>query len=136
MKEYVDTWGIYNWNFSHGENFIHPEDYKRVEEYERAYQVNFFRYKIFYCASINDDGYLALEYREQQYHVRPDLYQIVPTPKFVLGDHVREINDHSREGVIYQVVWHYKRKRVYYHVRRGERYSNKYNFENEIELIP
>ena len=106
LANLVNTWGRCVWLPSDGVEHIHPDDRQNLPG--RA-----FGYMLFHCTEVTSDNYLLLKHGDIQIQVRSSIYRIESeiSPKFAIGDHVREINDPSQVGTIRAICHHVKRSR-------------------------
>lgn len=126
MSEYQGTWGLYTWDPSNME-MIHPDERQGATP-EKYYG------KVFHCIGNTKDQYLILYFAGEQYLVRSNLYQLVSPPQFNFGDVVMD-KTLQRQGTILYIWWHFKRTKVYYILLVDNRYSKKWCWEEELELV-
>ncbi|MBI5929807.1 MAG: hypothetical protein HY862_10890 [Chloroflexi bacterium] len=128
MSNYVGTWGLYSWFRENGEHLLHPD-----ERSDKAYE-NYYG-RVFFCSGETEDGYLILDFASTQYRVRPDIYQVAPTPPFKFGDKVRYKTKPERVGIILGLNWHFKRgEPMYTLIIEGKR-AKKIYYAADLELI-
>ena len=80
MADPAGTWGLYQWFREYGEQLIHPDD---LGAFERL-QPNS---KVFLCEE-EQAGYLVLQYDQERYRVKPDLFKPVAPPKRIFRERV------------------------------------------------
>ncbi len=129
MEEYKNTWGLYPWFPERGEHLIHPTQRQDIP-------TNSYYGRVFYCSGTSDDGYLILHFINRDYLVKPDLYRVVPDPKFNFGDWVKFIKASNIViGMILGIGWHFRENRECYTLTMNDRKLKKRYWAEDLELI-
>lgn len=66
--------------------------------------------------------------------IKPEGFNIIGTPAFVIGDTVN-IKNKNKQGTIYGIAWHYKRECFYYFVEYSDRKSTCMYFDEDFEKV-
>ncbi|MFL9454173.1 hypothetical protein AB0758_24145 [Tolypothrix bouteillei VB521301_2] len=127
MSNNVGTWGLYQWFPEYGEDLISDNDIKKF----KAFLPNG---KVFHCINENRD-FLTLQYNEDVYNVKPNLYKKVPIPLFSFGKKVRVINHPDRVGIVRGIEWHFKQNAAIYYLEINGKLSSKRYWHQELSLI-
>lgn len=96
--------GLYGWTPAYGFRYVHPANRRAFELLEPVG-------KLFEKVSEDEENdWLTLRYDEQQFLVRPELFQeISQKPPFSFGDEVEEIvpapGQYRRFGLVSDVYW-------------------------------
>ena len=119
-KNLINTWGFCK---RHDRNAIHPED-----EYD-------FRSSVFKCVDILGE-YVLLKNPEYSFRVKCENYATFPDPpKFDFDEQVRPKNKSDVIGVIFQMIWHYKRGEMMYFIKiNGKKKSKRYWADDLISV--
>jgi len=129
MNDYIGKYGLLGYLPKNGlEKHVHPDDVEKLQSCWGTIKM---------CRAIDsDDVYLHLFNGENHFRVTPQLFQVMEAqPKFNFGDMVREKHDLGREGTIHYVCWHYERMKVYYLLKIKGKESNRWNFDEDLQLI-
>jgi len=127
MSRCEGTFGLYPWFLEHGTEMIHPSDYHHFSIL-KPYG------KVFQCVG-ESERYLVLRYGLAQYRVKPDLYQPIPKPPFVIGEPVRVKDDPNLIGVVCDINWHHQKSSpIFFLEINGKRRSRRF-FQDELESI-
>ena len=82
------------------------------------------------------DGILTLISDDNEHicKIKREHFFVFGKPKFNLGDHIRS-KDGKHDGIVYYVCWHYNRQMFFYYLDYGNRKSNNWNFEEDMEIV-
>jgi|JI8StandDraft_2_1071088.scaffolds.fasta_scaffold00559_20 hypothetical protein len=87
------------------------------------------------CIQVEKE-YLTVKNRKGIFRVfREDISQILPTPKFRIGDSVYELNKSEVKGVIDDLFWHFKRKQYVYHISINGKRKSKRLYDTDLIAI-
>ena len=120
----MEKWGICGHNIKK----VHPED---VEKFEAAF---FLRAIV---RLVGEEGeYIRINYGEDTFRVKPELFSEITKPKFSVGEKVVVISQGERkQAIILDNDWHFNQKEHFYFVSvNGKRRTRRY-FEREIEKV-
>lgn len=76
---------------------------------------------------------ITLKYGDKLLRVKGDLFEIVSTPQFYIGQKVR-IKDKNEDAIITDIMWHYDKKEHYYFVTVSGKKKSKRYFEFELNI--
>ena len=120
-----NTWGIYSWSTLHGEDLIYPKDLEKAKKNE-------LRGKVFHCIDSNDK-YITLEYQNESYRVKPNLYEIFSGVIFPIGSAVKLKRYPDMNGVIRDIRWYWDKKEpIYFITLNGKKKTKRYFLEDFI----
>lgn len=127
LSKYKDSWGLYPWFEESGEQLIFPSD---LDSFRKLLPYG----KVFKCID-EVDGYLVLQYGQDKFRVKPDLYKVVNKPRFEFGCNIKLAKDNTQEGIIEEINWHQKNNApIYYISINGKRKSTRYSDEDLISI--
>ena len=120
-----NTWGIYPWSTLYGDDLIYSEDLEKAKENE-------LRGKVFHC--IDSDGkYITLEYQNENYRVKPDLYKVFHGIVFPIGSSIKIKKYPDKFGVIRDICWYWDKKEpMYFITLNGKKKTKRYFLEDFI----
>lgn len=131
MKDLVKTWGLYPWSIviARSKEYINPQD---LELFQAIYPLG----KVFFCTSAKD-GYICLSYGEKEVRVKPDLYKVVQTYGYLIGDIVEILNGSSKgkKAKIKEMHWHYKKQEVIYTLEVDEKVKSRRYYQDDFKLL-
>ena len=90
--------------------------------------------KVGHCVA-QSDGYLVVRQESEEFHVTPEKYTVIPTPKFDFGDMVYEPGRLKNMGKICYIAWHSKREQHMFFIRIGNKVKSKRFFAEDLERI-
>ena len=120
----MKQWGRYPWSDLYGIDKIHCDDFDNFQK-----QMN--NCKVFECIDENPD-FITLKYGDSLFRVKGDLFKVVPSPKFHIGQSV-VIKNKEKVVVISDIMWHLDQQEHYYFVTVDGKKKSKRYFENEFE---
>jgi hypothetical protein len=119
VSRFKNTWGRYRWFIEDGEHLIAESDLKRFIKYQA-------KSILFNCID-EDDEFLTLQYKNEVFKVKPDLYKQVDTPKFRYGDRVKLVDKPDVQAIIDDITWHSDRNEpMYFIIVNGKKRSKRY----------
>ncbi|CAK7051400.1 DUF6960 family protein [Saezia sanguinis] len=100
MSEFSkNVFGTCVWSPAQGLELVHSESQATFSQ---------FPVQIFQCIHA-DAEWLALQYGDDVYKVKPQIFKAVPAPKFVLGEKVF-VQRKQQAGNVVFMGWHFKHK--------------------------
>ncbi len=120
-----NTWGIYPWSTLHGNELIYSEDLEKATKSE-------LRGKVFHCT--DDNGkYITLEYQNESYRVKPDLYEVFHGLVFPIGSSIKLKKYPDMNGIIIDIRWYWDKKEpMYFITLNGKKKTKRYFLEDFI----
>ena len=119
-------WGRYLWSIEHGVEKIHPDDLENFKKEANGV-------KVFQCVNETTD-YITLEYGENSYQVKIDLFRPVSAPKYHIGQDVKVVsNNQLTDGVITDIMWHSSKNEHFYFITIAGKKKSKRYFEDEFK---
>lgn len=113
----LGRWVLFPWFDGSSSDDVHPQDLPATRELMPYC-------KLFYAKALEGD-YIRIARGDSEIRVRVGRLEPVPGRPRGLGEQVR-LHD-GRDGVIVDVLWHYKRSAPFYHLRLdGKRKSKRY----------
>ena len=120
-----DTFGLYQWNVSLGVDYIYPDDINKALKAKPFGNVR---------RCIEDDGiYLTLEKEGMIFRGKRDLYVLIPTPKYKIGESVKLKKYFDKEVIIKDIGWHFKDEKHMYFVSIDGKVKTKRYYEENFE---
>jgi hypothetical protein len=121
-----NKWGTYPWFLEHGKDKIHPDDMDNFKK-----ETN--NCKVFECVE-ECSQFITLKYGENQYRVKNDLFNEVPTPGFTFGQTVRLTETPGQDAIITDIMWHYVNKEPYFLVKVDGKKKSKRFFKADFSF--
>lgn len=117
------SFALYPWFAEHGADFVHPEDLQRfvaLAPYGRVFTV-----------SAVDGEFVELGYGTEKFRVISKLLQLVPGPKFIIGQKIRCASSNN-SGQIIHIIWHYKEEKPFYLIAMDGKPRSKRYWDNDL----
>lgn len=128
MANYEKTWGIYPWSIERGEEHIFSKDLELIKSF-------FPLGKVFYCSSVNDN-FIDINYGNNKFKVKPELYQKVDDSGYFIGDivQIKTGSSEGKEAVVKEMNWHFKNKEVVYLLEVDGKMKSRRYLKDDFEL--
>ena len=99
-------WGLYPWFEEHGNSHIHPDDLQKIKD--------LMPYCLVFKVVGTEGNYIVLQYADDTYRVKSDLFQEKKPAVYDFGQKVKVKRYPEKECFVREIAWHYKEKKEFY----------------------